>query len=137
MTELKAYLVRAACDWAVEQNFTPHVAVDATYPGVAVPAQFVQDGRIVLNIHPRAVQNFNVGDDGVWFSARFGGRTFEISIPLPAILAVYARENSQGISFPEPAPPGEPPETPPEPPSGDDAGGERPARKGPQLRVVK
>jgi stringent starvation protein B len=129
--ELKSYLVRAVSDWALDQGLTPHVAVAATYPGTAVPAEHVQEGRIVLNIHPRAISAYALDDEGLAFSARFGGRPFEVRVPLPAILAVYARENGQGISFPEPVPPapdsGAPPdETPP-----------KPGGKGPHLRVVK
>jgi stringent starvation protein B len=130
VNELKAYLVRAVCDWALDQGLTPHVAVDATYPGVVVPAEYVQEGRIVLNVHPRAIQGYALGDEGLTFSARFGGRPLTVTIPLPAILAVYARENSQGISFPEPGKPA--PES-----GGPDEGGTPPPRKGPHLRVVK
>jgi stringent starvation protein B len=129
--ELKACLVRSVCDWALDLGFTPHVAVDASYPGVAVPAEYVQDARIVLNIHPRAIQGYALDDGGLRFSARFGGRPFMISVPLPAILAVYARENGQGISFPEPEKPS------PDSGPGAEGGPGEPPRKGPQLRVIK
>lgn len=131
MKELKAYLVRSVCDWALDQGLTPHVAVDTSYPGVAVPAEYVQDARIVLNIHPLAIQGYALDDEGISFSARFGGRPFAISVPLPAILAVYARENGQGISFPEPEKPS------PESSPGEEGGSPEPARKGPHLRVIK
>lgn len=129
MNVLKAHLVRAAVDWAIEQGFTPHVAVFANYPGVQVPERFVQDGRVVLNIHPGAVHLYLLNDDGMSFSARFGGVSQSVNIPLPAILAVYANENGQGISFPEP-------ETPPTP--SDSAPGDAPPRPArPVLRRVK
>ncbi len=131
MKELKAYLVRSVCDWALDQGLTPHVAVHAAYPGASVPRQFVKEDRIVLNIHPNAIADYVLGDEGLVFSARFEGRPFPVAVPLPAILAVYARENGQGISFPEPAPPGpDDANPPPQPPAG-------PTGKGARLRVVK
>lgn len=133
MTPLKPYLLRAARDWCLDNGFTPHLLVDATATGVSVPANYVEDGKIVLNINPRAIGSFNLDDDGVRFSARFGGREFFVEAPINAVLAIYAKENGQGISFPpeggaqaeETRPPEEPP------PSG------KPPRKGPQLKVVK
>lgn len=131
MSELKCYLVRSVCDWALDQNLTPHVVVDATFTGVRVPERYVENGRIVLNVHPRAVQQYQLVDEGLSFSARFGGQPMLVVVPLPAILAVYAKENGQGISFPEPAkgPEGAPPEPAPE--------GEAPRPKGAHLRVIK
>ncbi len=135
MAPLKPYLLRAARDWCLDNGFTPHLLVDATAAGVNVPANYVEDGKIVLNINPRAIGSFNLDDDGVRFSARFGGREFFVEAPLNAVLAVYAKENGQGISFP--------PETatapaeganaapPEEPPPG------KPPRKGPSLKIVK
>ncbi len=129
MNALKAHLVRAVCDWALEQGFTPYVVVYAVYPGVQVPDRFVQDGRVVLNVHPQAVHRYLLNDDGLSFSARFGGVSQSVMVPLPAILAVYANENGQGISFPEPEKPGTPSDfTPGDTPP-------RPAR--PVLRRVK
>lgn len=129
MNVLKAHLVRAVVDWALEQGFTPHVAVFANYPGVQVPDRFVQDGRVVLNIHPSAVHLYLLNDDGVSFSARFGGVSQSVHIPLAAILAVYANENGQGISFPEPEPETPPPDSAP--------GGTPPRHTRPVLRRVK
>lgn len=134
MTPLKLYLVRAVHDWAVDNGFTPQLLVDATAAGVKVPANYVQDGRIVLNVHPRAVSHLEFGDDALRFSARFGAQSQRVEIPHAAVLAIYARENSQGITFPELAP-GDgdnkgsgPDDNPP--------GGKAPG-KGPSLRVVK
>ena len=72
MTPLKLFLVRAVYDWAVENGFTPHLIVDASQPGVRVPSASVQEGKIVLNVAPRAVQGFVLDDRSVRFSARFG-----------------------------------------------------------------
>ncbi|KPK49439.1 MAG: hypothetical protein AMS22_13670 [Thiotrichales bacterium SG8_50] len=100
MLPIKPYLLRAAYEWALDSGFTPHLLVKATVYGVVVPNDYVEDGRIVLNIHPDATSNFLIGDEGVEFNARFSGRPFEVQVPLPAILGLYARENGEGISFP-------------------------------------
>lgn len=129
MTPLKLYLLRAVYDWAVENGFTPHFIVDAGQPGVRVPAAFVQDGKIVLNVSPRAVHGFVLDDAGVAFSARFNGTPHQIQAPLTAIRAVYARENGQGVAFPDSDEP--PTTTPPEPAASPSA------RKGPILKRIK
>jgi stringent starvation protein B len=133
----KPYLMRAIYDWCVDSGYTPYltVAVDAL---TRVPMEYVKDGQIVLNVGPIAVERFKMGNDLVEFSARFNGVSREISIPVSAVSAVYARENGQGLSF-EVAAPDAPAaaapsagdgsdETPPEPP--------RPSGK-PSLRRVK
>ena len=100
MLPIKPYLLRAAYEWALDSGFTPHLLVKATVYGVIVPNDYVEDGRIVLNIHPDATNNLLIGDETVEFSARFSGRPFAVKIPLAAILGLYARENGEGISFP-------------------------------------
>lgn len=137
MTPSRPYMVRAIYEWLNDNNLTAHVLVDATKPGVSVPPASVQDGRIVLNIAPGAVRDLFIHNDALSFSARFGGVPRQILAPMAAVLAIYARENGQGMFFEEddeypvtsasadepPVP--EPPK--PEPPSG----------KRPSLRVVK
>src|SRR5690606_353398 len=108
---LKLYLVRAVYDWALANGFTPHLVVDAARPGVQVPAGYARDGKVVLNVSPRAVAQFELDEHGVRFSARFGGRPAAVAAPLAALRAVYARENGQGVTFPE----GEEQASPPEP----------------------
>lgn len=132
MTPIKLYLLRAVYDWAVDNNFTPQVLVDAAGAGVRVPANYVQDGRIVLNIHPRAVGRFEFAAEALRFAARFGGQSLAVEVPYAAVLAIYARENNQGITFPE-LPGGDTPEPGPE----DNPPGGKPPGKGPSLRVVK
>ena len=100
MLPIKPYLLRAAYEWALDSGFTPHILVKATVYGVVVPDDYIEDGRIVLNIHPDATSNLLIGDESLEFSARFSGRPFSVKIPLPAILGLYARENGEGISFP-------------------------------------
>lgn len=101
----RPYLIRAIFDWATENGFTPHLAVAADYEGVSVPREHVKDGRITLNISPMAVQNLDLDSEPIWFSARFGGRPFEVIIPSGAVLAVFARENGEGVVFGEVEPP--------------------------------
>ena len=129
MTPLKLFLVRAVYDWAVENGFTPHLIVDASQPGVRVPSASVQEGKIVLNVAPSAVQGFELDDRSVRFSARFGGKPFGIECPIVAVRAIYARENGQGVAFPETEEP-----LTPDPPSGTPA---PPPRKGPVLKRIK
>jgi len=131
----KPYLMRAIYDWCVDSGYTPYltVTVDAL---TRVPMEYVKDGQIVLNIGPIAVERFKMGNDLIEFTARFNGTGRELSIPIGAVSAIYARENGQGLSFevtPTDAaattgPAGESNETPPEPP--------RPSGK-PSLRRVK
>lgn len=107
----RPYLVQAIYDWCVDNGHTPHLVVASEFPGVSVPRQFVQDGRITLNISPMAVQSLHIDQDPIWFSARFSGRPFDVVVPIGAVLAIVARENGEGIVFGEvelPAPGTEP-----------------------------
>ena len=131
MTALKFYLTRAVYDWAVDNGLTPHIIVDTGAAGVVVPSGQIENGRIVLNIHPRAVHGFGFDETGIRFSARFGGRSFAVDVPLPALMAIYAKENGQGVSFPERD---EPPQEPAGTPRGAKA---EPRRKRPVLKRIK
>ena len=100
----RPYLLRAFYDWIVDSECTPHIIVDATQSGVEVPLQFIEDGKIVLNIAPRSVMQFSMNDDAVSFNARFSGVPMQVYVPLYAIEGIYARENGAGTIFPsEPA----------------------------------
>ena len=125
MTSRKPYLIRAIYDWVLDNQCTPFLLVDCERDGVNVPAEHVQDGKIILNIGPAAVQGLDLGNGLISFSARFGGQPFGIEVPPAAVLAVYARENGEGMMFP-PEDDGGPPEPEPE------GGGGRPS-----LKVVK
>ena len=103
MTSHRPYLLRALYEWVVDNGMTPHVLVDATQPGVRVPAHAVKDGRIVLNIAERAVGGLRMDNDALRFSARFGGVSQSVLVPLDAVIAVYARETGQGMVLPEEA----------------------------------
>ena len=99
MTANRPYLLRAFYEWIVDNNCTPYLVVDATFTGVKVPTQFIQNGQIVLNTAPSAVGNLQLGNDAVSFNARFGGQPFALYIPVAAVLAIYARENGAGTVF--------------------------------------
>lgn len=104
MTPSRPYLLRAFFDWILDNDMTPHLLVNAALPHVQVPQQFVRDGQIVLNIAPQAVMAFNLDNDAITFSARFGGVPMQVYIPMAAVVAIHARENGVGTFFPpEPA----------------------------------
>lgn len=109
LTSSQPYLLRAIYEWIVDNELTPYLLVDASNDYVNVPQQYVEDGKIVLNIAPRAVNSLELGNDHILFSARFAGRPMEISMPTAAVLAIYAKENGQGMVFNEPDGGGEPP----------------------------
>ena len=133
MTSNRPYLMRAIYEWILDNDMTPHVLIDATMQDVDVPQHYVEEGRIILNISPGAVQQFAIDDNCLAFNARFGGRPSSIYAPIGSIRAIYAAENSEGMMFealpeseesgdvdPEPEPPAPPPQS-----------------KRPALRVVK
>lgn len=99
MTSTKPYLMRAIFEWAEENGFTPQVLVNAGGEGVEVPTAHVVDGQIVLNISSSAVQLHVMDNECISFSARFSGIEQDIFLPIDSILAIFARENSQGIFF--------------------------------------
>ncbi len=129
MTSSRPYLIRAIYDWIVDNNFTPYLLVNAENDDAIIPREYVEDGKIVLNINPTAISNLQLGNDYIMFNARFSGKAMEVSIPVIAVLAIYAQENGQGMMFDENNnnfPPTSPEDTPsPE------------KSKKPQLKVVK
>jgi len=99
LTPTRPYMVRALYQWIEDNALTPYLMVDATAKNVQVPTEHVQDGRIVLNIASRATGNMRIDNDYIQFSARFGGVSQEIWVPLTAVMGIYAKENSQGMFF--------------------------------------
>jgi stringent starvation protein B len=99
MTSTKPYLMRAIFEWTEDNSFTAQVLVDAEADGVEVPKAHVVDGQIVLNISSSAVQLHIMDNECISFSARFSGVEQDIFLPIDSILAIFARENSQGIFF--------------------------------------
>ena len=100
----RPYLIRAIYDWALDAGFTLYLLIAADQAGVTVPPGFVRDGRIALDISPMAVRGLDLQRDPIYFSARFGGAPHDIWVPSGAVLAVYARENGEGVMFGEPEP---------------------------------
>jgi len=97
----KPYLLRAFYEWIVDSEMTPHIVVNALFPEIKVPEQYVEDGRIVLNISPEATQGFVVGSEWLEFSASFSQVVEHIALPISAVLAIYAEENGKGMVFNE------------------------------------
>ena len=95
----RPYLLRAYYDWLVDNDFTPYLVVNADYEGVNVPIEYVKDGQIVLNLSANATGNLLLTNDFVQFNARFNGVSREIYIPMGAAVAIYARENGDGVMF--------------------------------------
>lgn len=118
------YLLRAIYQWIIDNDMTPYLLVDAHGSDVIVPRQYIENGKIILNIAPRAVNVLELGSEYVGFNARFAGQPMQVTIPVNAVLAIYAKENGQGMVFNETRPPNTPDDTP-----------TKPLR--PNLRVVK
>ncbi len=101
MSSQRPYLLRALYEWIADNGMTPHVLVNAAMSGVRVPLHAVKEGRIVLNIAERAVAKLELGNDLLRFTARFAGVSQVVSVPLEAVIAIYARETGQGMALPE------------------------------------
>ncbi len=136
-TSTTPYLIRAIYEWCVDGGFTPYLAVRAS-ERTKVPLEFVRNGEIVLNVSADATRNLTIGNELIQFSARFNGVSQEITVPVDTVAGIFAKENGQGLAFPEPPaetqPPDEaapadepPPDDRPPPPSGGR----------PKLQVVK
>ena len=127
MTSSKPYLVRALYEWILDNDNTPYILVDAIADGVAIPAGIANDGKVVLNLAPAAIDRLEMTNSHISFSARFNGVAEDIFVPMSALLAIYARENGEGMMFPVE-----------EADSGDDAEGKSAGKPGaPTLRVIK
>lgn len=101
MTSSRPYLVRAMYQWIADNGMTPHLLADASVDGIQIPTEHVQNGKIILNIAPMAITGLVLGDAEITFSARFSGKSVGIYIPVEAVLAIYAKENGQGMMFSE------------------------------------
>ena len=119
MTPNRPYLLRALYEWISDNAMTPHILVDAEFTGVDVPEQAVQKGKVILNIDNAAVHELEMGNEWLTFTARFSGRKHGVSVPLEAVLAIYSKENGQGMMFAqddEPLTPTDPDAGPGQPP---------------------
>lgn len=99
LSPTRPYMARAIYEWICDNQLTPYLLVDATKPHTTVPVQYVKDGQIVLNIAPHAVHQLHMSNDAITFSARFGGVSQNIYVPLASVIGLYARENGQGLFF--------------------------------------
>ena len=125
MTTNRPYLLRALYEWITDNGLTPHVLVNAELDGVDVPEHSVQKGKVVLNIASGATENLLLSNETICFKARFSGKPYPISVPMDAVIAIYARENGQGMMFAQ--------EDTPQPPV--DGSDNPPARS--HLKIVK
>ena len=123
MTTSRPYLVRAIHEWILDNEMTPHLLVDMEGEGVDVPVQQGQNGKIVLNISPEAVEGLMLGNDAIGFRARFGGISRDVYVPIDSVLAIYSKENGRGMVFNE------------DDPSPDDSASK--SSKRPDLKIVK
>jgi stringent starvation protein B len=122
-------------EWMTDNGQTPHLVIDAALEGVVVPRQYIRDGKIVLNASYEATSGLMLKNDWIGFGARFGGVSFEIRVPVHAVMGIYARETGQGMIFSDDdagPPAGPPPDGPGKP-----TGADEPPPKRPQLKVVK
>jgi stringent starvation protein B len=136
MTSSRPYLLRAIYDWIVDNGLTPYLLVNASAQNVKVPAEYVSNGKIILNVAPAAVNDLEIGNTEVHFNARFSGNPMHVCVPLPAAMAIYAKENGRGMVFTDDD----------DLPTGPDAGGAakdanitkiKGKSKQPRLRVIK
>lgn len=136
MNSNRPYLLRALYEWINDNEMTAHLLVDATREGVQVPRSAVKDGRVVLNIAPRAVAHLDLNNREVRFNARFGGVSQLVLVPMTAVLAIYALETGQGMMLPDDGMMmhEESPDDMPDPP---DSSGEGTKKNVSHLRVVK
>ena len=126
MTPIKPYLIRSIYEWIIDNQLTPHLLVDAENSNSVLPESYIEDGKIVLNMRPEAIQNLTLGNEEIQFNARFSGNPMHIVAPTSAVLAIYAKENGKGMVF--------------DPEEHNDDGPPTPTKnkhEKPQLRVVK
>lgn len=131
MTPKRPYILSALYDWIIDNAKTPYILVDATFSDVYVPKQFIQEGKIVLNISPEAAENLALEKDQVHFTASFSGVVEEIYIPMVAVLSIYSYEDGSGIVFDEDEYNDQPPSKGP-----DNNAPKKPPKGRPNLKVV-
>ena len=137
----RPYLIRALHEWCTDNGFTPYVAVHVDRT-VQVPMEYVSNNEIVLNVGFDATSNLDLGNELIQFKARFGGVAREIIVPVDHVVAIYARENGQGMALPEdnvaPGTEEDVEEATDQAPPDDDGDKPPPApKRGPHLRIVK
>ena len=126
----KPYLIRAIHEWCTDSNLTPYLAVRVD-AATRVPAEYVKNGEIVLNVGHDATHRLTIGNDVIQFTARFNGVSRECSVPVEAVTGIFARENGQGLVFPRETAQNNAPGSSPEPSAPNGNGGK------PKLQVIK
>lgn len=99
MTSSKPYLIRGLYEWLLDNQATPYMLADTSNPEVMIPRGIATDGKVVLNLAPTAIENLEMTNEYVSFSARFNGVAQDIYCPMASILAIYSRENGEGMMF--------------------------------------
>jgi stringent starvation protein B len=99
MTPLKPYLIRSIYEWIVDNDKTPYILVDAGNRQAVLPTQYIEDGKIILNIRPQAIYKLVLGNEDIEFNAMFSGKNMHIIAPVSAVLAIYAKETGKGMVF--------------------------------------
>lgn len=99
MNSSRPYLIRGLYEWILDNDCTPHILVNAGFPGTVVPEGFVEGGQIVLNLSPMAIRELDMDNERICFDGRFGGVPQQVWIPVGAVMAIYAKENGQGMVF--------------------------------------
>jgi stringent starvation protein B len=125
MTSLKPYLIRSVYEWIVDNDLTPHLLVNANNNVGTLPTDYIEDGKIVLNMRPQAIQGLTLGNEFIEFNAKFSGKPMQIAASVNAVMAIYAKENGKGLVFDQ------------ENNDGNESSPEQPPPNKPTLRVVK
>jgi stringent starvation protein B len=125
MTPLKPYLIRSVYEWIVDNDLTPHLLVNADNNKGMLPVDYIEDGKIILNMRPQAIQGLTLGNEFIEFNAKFSGKPMQIAASVNAVMAIYAKENGKGLVFDQ------------ENVDGDEPPPEQPTPSKPTLRVVK
>lgn len=134
LSSRRPYLLRAMHEWMTDNQQTPHVVVDVAIEGVVVPRQFVKDGRIILNVSHSAVVGLQIDNDYINFQARFAGTPMSVTIPVRAVMGIYARESGEGMLFGDEDDGGQPPTEPGSKPRDQEP---QDSPRGSHLKVVK
>lgn len=125
----RPYLARAIYEWCIDSGLTPYLAVRVN-DQTEVPMSYVKDGEIVLNLSSGAVRNLELGNEWITCSGRFGGTSFDLIVPIEAVIGIFAKETGQGLVFQ-----GSDPQQPT--PGGESSNASKPVPKRPKLTIVK
>ena len=128
MTPNRPYLLRGLYEWIIDNKMTPHIILNVEKVDTDIPREHIENGKLVLNIHPNAVKDLEIGNKYIRFKTRFGGRSVPVVAEINAVVAIYTKENGKGMIFPVEEQDTDLPEDSPE---------TQPKGKTPHLKVVK